>query len=48
MNHTLLSTTLVQCPCCEAVLFATADAWLRMEIHLADVLNEIANVLLSK
>lgn len=48
MNHTLLWTMVVQCLCWEAELFATADACLRIEIHLTDVLHGTENVLLSK
>lgn len=42
MNHTALNFP------CAVLLFATADVWLRMEIHLTDVLNETENVLISK
>lgn len=48
MNPPLLWTTLVQCPCCKAVLCATTEAWLRMENHLTGVLNETQDVLLAK
>lgn len=41
MNHTALNFP------CAVLLFATADVWLRMEIHLTDVLNETENVLIS-
>lgn len=46
MNPPLLWTTLVQCAA--RLLCAPAEAWLRMESHLPDVLNETQDVLLAK